>query len=243
MSAADSITGMAYAAGYTGNGAFAIWYYQSTIHWFNVPGLPEAGDVCHGTFFIANLWNGKAVKLNVTVNYVSEIITPVGTEEVSVLGRSEDGDIFELEYSLATACEKLGCTEEELSEAGEWIVTDAEGNFTSENFDEMYGFSFDAKGNAADATAAVFYAGYIDGCFKSFIVDDVNILNTYKTVIYLKYNDKYYAFNVIVNETDTGISTIDEASDDTTVYDLTGRKVVNPSKGIYVKGGKKILVK
>ena len=246
MSAADSITGMAYAAGYTGNGAYAIWYYQSTIHWFNVPGLPVAGDVCHGTFFIADHWNGKAIKLNVTLKYVSEVITPVGTEEVSVLGRSAEDDVYEQEFSLAAACEKLGCTEEELNESGEWLVKDANGNLiakNAENFDDMYGFSFDAQGNTVGATAVVFYAGYSDGVFKSYILDDVNMMNTYKTVIYLKYNNKYYEFDVIVNETDTGISSVDEASDDTTVYDLTGRKVLNPSKGIYVKGGKKILVK
>ncbi len=250
MSAADSITGMAYAAtGYTGTGAFAIWYYESTIHWFNVPGLPKAGDVCHGTFYIANLWNGKAVKLNVTINYVSEIvdITPVGTEEVSVLGRSEDDDIYEHELSLATACGKLGCTVDELAEAGEWLVMDASENLTSksdENYDDMYGFAFDADGNVTDVTNAVFYAGYTDdGVFKAYIVDDANKLKTFKTVIYLKYNNKYYAFNVTINDTDTGISSIDEAKGDTKVYDLTGRKVVNLSKGIYVKGGKKFLVK
>lgn len=245
MSEADTITGMAYAASYTGNGAFAIWYYDSTITWFNQPGLPKAGDVCYGTFFIADLWNGKAVKLNVTVKYVSEIvdIKPVGTEEVSLLGRSSGDDIYEQEFSLETACGKLGCTEEELDESGEWLVMNAEGELTSENLDEMYGFAFDAEGNSVETTKAVFYAGYSDGTFKSYILDDVNVMKTYKAVIYLKYNNKYYEFDVVINDTDTGISTVDEATDDTTVYDLTGRKVLNPSKGIYVKGGKKILVK
>ena len=247
MSAADD-NGMAYAASYSGDGAYAMWYYQSEITWFNIPGLAKAGDVRYGTFYIADLWNGKAVKLNVTLKFVSEIIdiTPVATEDVNVAGRNDSGDdIAEQTLSLTAACEKLGCTEDELNEAGEWFVMDANGSLTSENFDDMYGYGFDAEGNAvADAANIVFYVGYADGLIKSYIVDDANISNSYKTVLYLKYNNKYYTFNVAINESATAITSVEEANaDDSAIYDLAGRKVATPSKGIYVKGGKKYLVK
>jgi hypothetical protein len=43
----------------------------------------------------------------------------------------------------------------------------------------------------------------------------------------------------------TGITSIDsnETDENTPIYDLSGRKVVNPVKGIYVKSGKKFIVK
>lgn len=45
------------------------------------------------------------------------------------------------------------------------------------------------------------------------------------------------------NPTPVNIIIADEINGDNTIYDLSGRKVVNPTRGIYIKNGKKFLVK
>lgn len=50
--------------------------------------------------------------------------------------------------------------------------------------------------------------------------------------------------NVEKNSDDSSVTAVDVASDSRNVYyDLTGRKISNPSKGIYIVNGKKVLVK
>ena len=42
----------------------------------------------------------------------------------------------------------------------------------------------------------------------------------------------------------TGISSVDnEISDTESIYDMQGRKVINPAKGVYIKNGKKVVIK
>ena len=41
----------------------------------------------------------------------------------------------------------------------------------------------------------------------------------------------------------SGVDTVETADPDAVYYDLTGRRVLNPSKGIYIRDGKKIVVK
>lgn len=51
-------------------------------------------------------------------------------------------------------------------------------------------------------------------------------------------------FNVVDDDDPTGISNVNvETQKDNVVYDLQGRRVNNPSKGIYIVNGKKVLVK
>lgn len=52
------------------------------ITWFNNPGFNQIGENNYGTFYLANLWDGKAVKLNVSIKYVANIVTiPLAGEE------------------------------------------------------------------------------------------------------------------------------------------------------------------
>ena len=46
-----------------------------------------------------------------------------------------------------------------------------------------------------------------------------------------------------IEEKDMGIDDVRVSEDNAAVYDLQGRRVENPSKGLYIKGGKKIVLK
>ena len=50
-------------------------------------------------------------------------------------------------------------------------------------------------------------------------------------------------FRIDVIEDETGIEIITENSGDDLIYDLNGRRVTNPTRGIYIINNKKVLVK
>ena len=45
------------------------------------------------------------------------------------------------------------------------------------------------------------------------------------------------------DEGTTGITTIETTTDSNAIYDLQGRRVTNPAKGIYIVNGKKVIIK
>jgi hypothetical protein len=239
----------AYAAGYSGEGAFALWYYESTIHWFNVPGLRHTGDYSTATFYVFNFWNGKALKLNTTIKFVSEDqdITPLGEEDIVLQGRDpETGDFYEIEPALSACCEALNCTVHDIVENGVWMTRDADGMLTSANYDFVYGFSYDENGAAIEnMDNAVFTCGFSeDNTMRAYVFNDEDLDKEFHTVLYLNYNKKYYAFNITIVKDVTGIKTIE--SDSTRsgrIYDLSGREVEHPVKGIYIRNGKKFVMK
>lgn len=247
MSAEDE-NHYAYAASYTGGGAFAMWYYESYIHWFTVPGLRQPGEYSTAVFYIADLWNGRALKLNVTLRFVEKIveIKPVAEEDVVLNARNPEGDDFdEVSLNLTRCCEELVCSEDELLENGVWKVVDKMGELTEDNFDDMYGFAFNEKGEAIEnLDDAVFTVGFVDGAIRSWVADDANVNNVYKTVLYMEYNNKLYAFNITIGNVDSAVKGIAaDAEADGRIFDLAGRVVTQPTKGLYIQNGKKVMIK
>lgn len=51
------------------------------------------------------------------------------------------------------------------------------------------------------------------------------------------------SFNAVVYSGDNAVESVEAAGEDGIYYDLMGRKVMNPSRGIYIRNGKKILIK
>ena len=252
--APDNEDGYTYSDWYSGTGSFAMWYYQGTTTWFTVPDFRKPGETSTAVFYIYNFWEGKAVKLNTTLKFVDHIldINPVATEELTVNARNEAGDdLDEVEINLTQCCETLGCTEEELLENGVWMVIDADGYLTEaiagQNFDEVQGFYFNAEGQAINSfDDAVFTLGVVDQVMlHSMIVNDENVNNTYSTTLYLSYNNKLYAFNITIGDKNADAISVVEIATATAgkTYDLSGREVKNPAKGLYIKDGKKVLVK
>ena len=160
--------------------------------------------------------------------------------------RNPDGDDFdEVALNLSRCCEELVCTEDELLENGVWKVLDKTGELTDANFDDMYGFAFNENGEAIDdIEQAVFTLGFIEGGIRSWVVDDANINNVYKTVLYMEYNNKLYAFNVTIGKDDSAVKSIDaDTKNAGRIFDLAGRAVKHPTKGLYIQNGKKFMVK
>lgn len=241
MSAQDE-NGTAYAATYSGEGAFAMWYYNSQITWFTIPGFRQPGETSNATFYIMNNWDGVVVKLNVNIKFVDHItnISTIAEEDIVTLGRNAEEDIYESQIDFTKCCEQLNCTMEELSANGKWMVVDEFGELTEGNFDDLYGYGFNEDGEAvSDMDNSAFMLGYTVDGLHAFIVNDEDVDKVFETTLYLLYNSKLYGFNVTVTGSVTAIKAI-ETEQNNKVYDLTGREVKNPTKGLYIVGGKKV---
>lgn len=235
--------GTAYSAWYSGEGAFAMWYYNSEITWFNVPGFRQPGETSNATFYIMNNWDGIVVKLNVNIKFVDHIthVTTVGEEDVIVLGRGADEDYYETTLDLEKCCEQLNCSSiDELLAEGKWMVIDEAGELTEGNFDELYGYGFNENGDAvSNLDDAVFTIGNTVDGLHAYILNDDDVEKELKATIYMMYKSKLYAFNFTVTGSVTDIKSVKTDLSSKT-FDLTGREVQNPGKGIYIVNGKKV---
>jgi hypothetical protein len=76
--------------------------------------------------------------------------------------------------------------------------------------------------------------------------DNIDADKTINTRLCFDFGGWYYIYNVqFVNpEVYTGIEkTVATSQDNKAIYDLTGRKVANPTKGLYIMDGKKYILK
>ncbi len=250
----------AYAASYQNTdeswGAFAMWYYRSQIHWFVCPGRRNPGEYSTATFYVYNLWDGKALKLNVTINFVDQIVETVGESEILLPARDteETSDMAETTYDFTDMYKALGCTADEFAANGSWGVLDPDSVFVTrqdavsrELYDEILGFPINADGQleTEDITAAYCYVDFIDGRFVSYTSDDANIDTPCLVTFYARYGSKLYKLNVIVSQSvpvaiDTIVTTTAQAAK---IYNIAGQQLDTPHKGINIIGGKKVLVK
>ncbi len=105
---------------------------------------------------------------------------------------------------------------------------------------------FAMLGEVADATAFMAVASRVDGnvCLK--YPNGGDFLNAQNGFLKSWWdNDQGSAFLVeeyVAPEGPTGVESV-EAQQTTVIYDLAGRRVENPTKGIYIVNGKKVVIK
>ena len=105
---------------------------------------------------------------------------------------------------------------------------------------------FAMLGEVADATAFMAVASRVDGnvCLK--YPNGGDFLNAQNGFLKSWWdNDQGSAFLVeeyVAPEGPTGVESV-EAQQTTVIYDLAGRRVENPTKGIYIVNGVKVVIK
>ncbi len=243
-----------YIHAHNGLNSFAIVYTASEnkFSFIKQPNLNKVGESYQANFYLLNQATGKYIKYNLYLEYVDEIINyvNVGDESIALPLNGAEGDYAETPVDMTKCYEALGCDAESFAENGIWKVQNAKGKFTTDGYeDEMYGFWFDAEGNPTTEEEAKLYSAEFlsaigsdcgQDCFRSNAFDK----NTHVVHLAAEYDENRYIFTLTLCEDPTGIQSIEnEDNSDTTIYDLTGRKVTNPSEGIYIVGGKKYLIK
>lgn len=232
---------------------YGICYADGKFEFYQYPSSSCAviGNYYTDNFYLVSLSTGKKIKYTITVRYVEELTkhTTAGSESLTAASRESEG----AEYGKTTAVDltpmytALGCTEEEFQNAGSWVAPNQNGTYTSDNYDAAEGFYFDASGKTVDDGSEVMHVGINeDGELYSWVINNDDLDKTYTVTFAALYNDQMYYYTVTVNKTGTptainGIATDVENSGN--IYDLAGRKISKPTKGIYIQNGKKYLVK
>lgn len=233
-----------------GGDTYGICYANGVFQFFQYPSSQSVGAKYTDNFYLVNQDAGKQIKYVITVVYVEQIQAEAETLETFTLNLpardpADPENGMYTPYDLTPMYEAFGCTAEEFAENGSWKAIDADGDLSS-NFDELEGFAFDKNAKLTDDDAAlVAKVGYIaeENAFFSWILDDENLENTYTFTIYAYYDNKRCEFTITVDQSAAAINFVELNKSDSKMYDLTGRQVKNAEKGIYIKDGKKFLVK
>jgi len=228
---------------------YGICYASGVFQFFQYPSSQDVGAKFTDNFYLVNQDAGKQIKFVITVVYVEEIqpeAETVATYTLTLPARDESDkeNGTYTEYSLDAMFEALGCTADEFAENGTWMAIDENGSLSS-NYDELEGFGFDkdAQVTSSDENLVAMVGYAVDeGGFFSWIIDDSNLDKSFTFTIYAYYDNKRVQFDITIGDA-AAINFVEVEKADSKMYDLTGRLVKNATRGIYIKDGKKFLVK
>ena len=144
-----------------------------------------------------------------------------------------DFNEFLLESNMKTQAEEGALSEEEVSIGQDGAAIDENGNAVADGGV----LSFDVDPDASENNIAVITIANLG---KEFTPEE-----SISTSICFVQKGWYYIYNIkfVDNAIYNNIANITKANENGTIYDLTGRKVINPTKGIYIMNGKKFIQK
>ena len=232
---ADARVGICYSS----DGIFTFFQY---------PGRNSLGEVFQTELYLVNPENMKMLTFKINVAFVETVVKTeeVGSADIAVAVAADDKSF---DIDLAPAAEALGVTVDEL------LDDDAQ---------YLYGLNIDgfytAVPNMLDGLFYTMQGFYdIDGPIQvTFDKDGDKVkLNTFcaqavpedfsvKAKFCFEKDGKRFVYNVTLSSEAlyTGIENI--ASDNHNngqIYDLSGRKVLKPTRGLYIQNGRKIVIK
>ena len=238
--------------------SYGMTYSNGVITYYCRAGEHNVGDSFESKFYLVNDVDGKYALITLSVQYVEvrgAVVEEVGSgsaivecSEASIVdGLYEGGNI-----DWTPVFEALGIDESELADCT-WMITSSSGKLVDfSNSFEGENATFDAQGYYVDPQLhpedAVFAVGF-DYETRQFTVslmgNEAEDGVLYSTTVALKSPNGYYLFvvNAGTPSTLTGISSIRAEQNLGKVFDLSGRRVSAPVKGLYILNGKKVLVK
>ena len=249
-------------------GSGSVWYYQPesdgdySVIDFGLYDSEEAGTTYTGAIYF--LYDTYYYELAVTINIVEanytllSDLTSVGSGTLSI--EIEDGteaySTVTGTIDVETIANALGCSTSDMEmsplaeEGALYSGTGTANNGGSWMDEDGYVTSW------ADGSVW-FFEPVTSGDYSSInfgLYEEAEAGTEYTASIYFVYDTYYYELTVTItvpttsseeDDTETGISGIsdDDILSSDEIYDLSGRKVTNPSKGVYIIGGKKLLIK
>ena len=225
------------AGGYSAaSGKFCLMQY---------PDRCNVGDVYKTKLYFVNETTNKMVTFNFTYLIVEEVVEyeNVGYEDI-VIPVAEDDQITDID--LTKAAEALGTTVDNLLDTENACLHGmTEGGIFGSGQSCADGLGFNADG--------FFDMAYPLVCFTideskiwSYSVEPVADDFSLSTQFCLQVDDKQYVYNVKFVSTAiyTGIQNVaTEKKTTNKVFDLSGRQVLQPTRGLYIMNGKKVIVK
>lgn len=218
---------------------------------YQVPGVFDAGDEYSANLYLVNEETDEMIEIVFNIAFVSEIVSAdeVGSEDITLPVSIE---FIETTIDLSDAADALGVTVDDLmSEDNEYLVGQLGSGLYSEGTTADNGLIFATDGSYDEyGTISIEFSVNDDGTISiwTFAVEEIEAPFTISAVFGFEIDNSVYVFNVTfvdVDTYDTGITTIsaDETKSSGKIYDLSGRQVTNPQKGIYIQDGKKFIAK
>ena len=231
----DSDAKFGISAGGQQSGKFSMLQY---------PNRCSVGEVLKTQIYFVNEESAQMVTFNVTYNIVSEVVNydEVGAEDVTLPVSMEDE--FAIDLDLAPAAEALGVTVDELTAESSRYLKGMAGSTYTEGVNLATGLGFDANG---DCNPQGDYYFYFEGG-KLYTGTNTDIPEDFSLPVQFAFNidDKLYVYyaTFVSKEIYSGIKTVgNEAKSDNRIFDISGRQVIKPTRGIYIQNGKKVVVK
>ena len=223
------------SAGGQQSGKFSVLQY---------PNRCSIGEVLKTQIYFVNEETAEMVTFNVMFNIVSEIINydEVGAENVTLPVSMEKDCV--IDFDLAPAAEALGVTVEELSAESSRYLKGLAGGTYGEGVNIATGLGFDANGDCNSQGDYFFY--FEDG--KMYTGTSTDIPEDFSLPVQFAFNidDKIYVYyaNFVSEAVYSGIKTVgNEAKADNRIFDISGRQVTKPTRGLYIQNGKKVVIK
>ncbi|MBQ6064720.1 MAG: DUF4859 domain-containing protein [Prevotella sp.] len=215
---------------------------------FQYPGANNVGDVFKASLFMANDETKKMIQINFTVQFVADLIDYETVGEESILLPVDMADMV-IDIDLQKAATALETTVDNLMD-GYKLKGMAETSLYGEGFNPVEnGLSFNIANGAYDELGQIHLLFVQEGDgYVIDIISDEEVEDGYRTEgdMCFEIDTKRYVYHLtfVDPETYTGISNVVEKNGkDGKTYDLSGRMVNNPAKGIYIQNGKKYVVK
>ena len=198
-----------------------------------------------------NYETGKKLQLNINVVFVDQrnpVFDIVGGQTIELPQSNAEGtDYGTTTIDISDMLATLECSN--INEVQWAAYNNLNQLLITPDYDDIYGYNFDANGFLTAEETKVFSVGFADGAFHSYLMNG-SADTDYTTTIVATYNGKGYKFNVKVTKdpkNDTGIINITPTltQGERATYNLNGQRVLDGqlTKGLYIINGKKVLVK
>ena len=232
------------------NSIMGIVYADGLFRGCQKPNLPAVGDVFATQLFLVNEETEKMITVNINISFVEtlEQKNEVGSETI-YLPVTQDG--MDIEIDLSNAATALEVSVDDLLNSSNYYLRGMANGVYGEGKNCEDGLSFNPDGSY-DGYGNMYFSIAKDGdktilsiASNDPVADDYSAdgqfcfeVNNNQYVFYAKFLSlaKYNEMNGIA-----GITTNDTANG--IIYDLQGRVVKNPNKGVYITNGKKFIVK
>jgi len=221
---------------------------NGTFQFFQYPGRNKVGDVFKTQLFLVNGPTGDMITFNISVSFVESIVKAevVGEEDIVLPVSTED---MAIDIDLSKAATALGVTVDDLlNDQNKYLRGLLDSGMYGEGQNCFDGLGFDTngyyslEGNTFFSIEQSGEMGTLSVYSNEAVADDFIAQGKFCFMI----DNKQYVYNVtfVSPAIYTGISNVAQPSRQADkMFDLMGRPVSQPQKGLYIMNGKKVVVK
>ena len=220
---------------------------DGTFRFFQYPNRNAVGDTFKTQLFLVNTTTNNMITFNITLQFVESLVEKeeVGSKALTcvVTPNEEAQDI-----DLAPVAEALGTTVDDLlNDDNTYLKGFADGQY-SKGWKASLGVNFNYNGEYDEYGDMYVYfeknadgVQLISGCSDE-VAEDFSANGQFCFDV----NDKVYVFyvNFVSPDVAAGITNVaTEKKNSNAIFDLSGRQVKTPVRGLYIQNGKKFVVK